>query len=76
LNKARFNTHFKSNKFKFSLKYKSYDIYSSIISNKENDLTFILENLRSFQFKNAEKVINRIKYCIEIDKYSIEYKEE
>lgn len=27
-------------------------------------------------FKNAEKVINRIKYCIEIDKYSIEYKEE
>ena len=28
------------------------------------------------ELKNAEKVINRIKYCIEIDKYSIEYKEE
>jgi hypothetical protein len=35
-------------KLKFTLKYKSSDSYSCIISNKEDDLIFALENLKNF----------------------------
>jgi hypothetical protein len=41
-------------KLKFTLKYKSSDTYSFIISNKEDDLIFSLENLKDFPIKIYE----------------------
>ena len=85
-------------KLKFTLKSKLSNTYSFIISNKEDDLIFTLENSKDFPikiyelktsfkelkeldenffvFKNAERLINGIKSCIELDKYSLDNNEE
>ena len=87
-----------SGKLKFNIKTKSEKEYNLNIVNKEENITFTLEDLIDFPvkifelktsfkelkeldenffvFRNAEKLMNGIKTCIESKKYLLEYNEE